>query len=142
MATSHELLAQLLKAQGLSITKPRRSVFEALLSQEPLTMHELVDRTPQIDRASVYRTVELFERLGIIQRLTVGWKYKLELSDKFAAHHHHITCTQCGRTVALSEHELEQVIDQLATQHGFVATGHQIEIQGTCETCRGQQHHQ
>lgn len=98
-------------------------------------MHELVGKVRGVDRASVYRAVELFERLGIVQRLNAGWKYKLELTDKFAEHHHHLTCINCGRTIAMTETELEDVISRLAANHGFSPTAHQIEIQGYCDMC-------
>lgn len=98
-------------------------------------MHQLVERVPAADRASVYRAVDLFERLGVVQRLNTGWKYKLELTDKFAAHHHHLTCLQCGHTTPMNQTELEQVLEKLAASHGFTPTAHQIEIQGYCSNC-------
>jgi Fur family ferric uptake transcriptional regulator len=94
-----------------------------------------VTRTSDIDRASVYRTIGLFEGLGLVQRLNTGWKYKIELSDTFTEHHHHLTCTNCGKTVAMNEQELERFIEQLAREHGFKPSGHQIEIQGVCGGC-------
>lgn len=124
-----------IKREGHSATRVRMAVFDALVGQEPLSMAQLVGRVRGVDRASVYRTVNLFERLGIVQRLNTGWKYKLELTDKFSDHHHHLTCTKCGRTVALSEHELERFIEQLARAHGFTPGTHQIEIQGICQIC-------
>ena len=99
-------------------------------------MRNLVERLAHIDRASVYRTVELFERLGIAQRLYTGWKYKIELTDKFTAHHHHLTCTSCGKTIAMGEHELETFIEQIARRHGLTPTAHQIEVQGICRECQ------
>lgn len=99
-------------------------------------MHELAERASGVDRASVYRTVALFERLGIVQRLNTGWKYKIELTDKFAEHHHHLTCTHCGRTITMNESELEVLISKLAAHHNFAPTSHQIEIQGLCERCQ------
>ncbi|HEY5805836.1 MAG TPA: Fur family transcriptional regulator [Candidatus Saccharimonadales bacterium] len=134
--SSVESFKTILKSSNLSVTKARLAVFEALLSQEPLSMHQLVERTGKIDRASVYRAVELFEQLGILQRLNTGWKYKLELTDKFAAHHHHLTCTSCGRTIDMNEGELEQLISRLARGHSFKPTSHQIEIQGLCTSCQ------
>ncbi len=131
-----ETFKALLKANHQSVTRTRLAVFAALVGEEPLTMHELVGRVTVGDRASVYRAIDLFERLGIVLRLNTGWKYKLELSDLFAAHHHHLTCTQCGQTLALGEGELETVIDKLASAHGFRPTGHQIEIQGVCAQCQ------
>lgn len=134
--SAKEIFASILKEQGYSRTTARLAVFEALLGKEPLSMHDLVLAAPAIDRASVYRAVDLFEKLGIVQRLNTGWKYKIELTDAFMAHHHHLTCTHCGRTVPMNEQKLERFIDQLANEHGFKPTGHQIEIQGLCPDCQ------
>lgn len=136
MSSPQESLVAMLKQAKKSITKVRLAVFAALEEQGPLTMHQLVAKLPGADRASVYRAVALFERLGIVQRLNIGWKYQLELSDKFAAHHHHLSCTRCGRTTALSEAELERFIERLARQHHFLPTAHQLEIQGACQNCQ------
>jgi Fur family ferric uptake transcriptional regulator len=136
MSSARDTFKQLLKTNGQSVTKARLQVFEALLGQEPLAMHTLVERAGQVDRASVYRAVDLFERLGIVQRLNTGWKYKLELSDRFAEHHHHLTCTQCGQTISMNEAELETLITKLAASHRFRPNAHQIEIQGLCEQCQ------
>lgn len=131
-----ESFKHLLKANRYSVTKARLTVFNALLGEEPMSMHELVGRARGIDRASVYRAVDLFEKLDVVQRLNTGWKYKLELSDKFNEHHHHLTCTRCGRTVSLNESDMEQLIAHLARSHGYTPTAHQIEIQGLCAQCR------
>jgi Fur family ferric uptake transcriptional regulator len=136
MSSAQERFRQLLKHNGQSVTTARMAVFEALVGQEPVTMHALVSRVPDNDRASVYRAIELFERLGVVQRLNTGWKYKLELSDKFAEHHHHLTCTNCSSTTAINEVELEQLLARLAESYSFTPTAHQLEIQGLCSDCR------
>ena len=70
-----EQLMNSLKQHGQSLTKPRQVVFAALQGQEPQTMQQLVATCAgQIDRATVYRIVSLFEQLGIVQRLQIGWK--------------------------------------------------------------------
>jgi Fur family transcriptional regulator, ferric uptake regulator len=127
---------ELLKTSGNSVTEARTKVFTTLLGKEPLSMGELVGQVKGVDRASVYRAIDLFERLGIVQRLYTGWKYKLELTDKFAEHHHHLTCIHCGRTIPMNEAELESVIERLSATHDFVPAAHQIEIQGACKACR------
>ena len=103
-------------------------------------MQQLTNKVrAHVDRASVYRTVDLFEKLGIVNRLQMGWKYKLELSDLFTEHHHHATCLQCGSSIALEEDTgLETGIQLLAQEAGFVPTGHSLEIHGLCATCRRQ----
>jgi Fe2+ or Zn2+ uptake regulation protein len=136
MSSVQGTFQELLKQAGYSLTVVRTATFEALLGQEPQSMRTLVSRLPQIDRASVYRTVDLFERLGIAQRLYTGWKYKIELTDKFTAHHHHLNCTNCGKTIAMEENELEAFIEQIARRHGLEPSAHQIEIQGVCLECR------
>jgi len=136
MSSVEQVFHQLLKNNGYSITTARLTVFRALHGQEPMSMHDLVERSRPIDRASVYRALEVFERAGIVQRIYTGWKYKLELTDKFSEHHHHLTCTKCGRTIPMNETALEQFIEHIARAHGFQPEAHQIEIQGLCKTCR------
>ncbi len=131
-------LKALLKKNGASLTKPRKAIFDLLLNQEPQTMQVLAQRAKgQIDRSTVYRIVELFEQLGIVHRLNVGWKYKIELSDVFLGHHHHFYCTSCHKTFNLEPNSmLETMIDSLVSKDGFAPRGHQLEIYGLCETCR------
>lgn len=136
MSSAHDTLTKLLKQHGYSITKPRLAVFNALLGHESVAMHELVEAISDTDRASVYRTVALYEELGIVQRITIGWKYRLELSDAFSDHHHHLSCTVCGRTTAMNESELEQLIGRISAKHHFKPNAHQIEIQGVCQACQ------
>lgn len=126
-----------LKTAGYSLTKTRQMVFTALQDKEPQTMAEVVAAcTGLADRASVYRTIALFERLGIVQRLQIGWKYKLELSDAFHHHHHHLTCRRCGKTIPLPEDaQLEKRLEDLAVTQNFAMHGHQLEIQGLCQNC-------
>ena len=132
-----EQLKVVLKRHGYSLTVQRQIVFAALQEQEPQTMHELVRRCNAIDRASVYRAIALFEQLGIVQRLQLGWKYKLELTDAFAHHHHHFSCVRCGSVQALPEDAvLEKRLATLARAQGVVAQDHQVEIRGLCERCK------
>ncbi len=126
-----------LKQSGNSVTKTRKAVFSALLNKEPQSVNDLYTKLKSdLDRASLYRTVDLFERLGITQRLQIGWKYKIELSDRFHRHHHHISCTNCNMTIPVREDlSLEASIRTLAMEYGFTEVNHQIEIQGLCPRC-------
>ncbi len=128
-----------LKKHRLSNTKPRRAVFSALSTNGhlPVTMQEIISLTSQhADRSSVYRVVHSLEKAEIIKRIHIGWKYKLELSDKFFKHHHHITCINCGYVhVTHDDDKLEREIKALATKCGFTMTNHQIDIKGLCKTC-------
>ena len=125
-----------LKQHGFSLTAARRKVFAALQDQEPQAMHELILHCAGIDRASTYRIVALFEQVGIVQRLHIGWKYKLELTDAFSHHHHHLSCLACGQVIALPEDAaLEKRLLALAQARHFLAQDHQLEIRGHCAEC-------
>lgn len=127
-----------LKNNGYSLTKTRQALFSALLSGKPRTMRELtLDLASVMDRASIYRTVALFEELGIVVRVQQGWKYKVELSDKFSPHHHHLNCTQCGKILSFNEPAgFEKIINNLAEAHLFHLSGHTLELQGLCHNCQ------
>lgn len=127
-----------MKNNGYSLTQARIHVFEALHDEEPLSMAELQLKLDQmIDRASLYRTIALFEKLGIVQRLQIGWKYKIELADDFNFHHHHITCKNCNMTLPVREDlTLEASIKSLAVEYGFTEITHQLEIHGLCPKCQ------
>jgi Fur family ferric uptake transcriptional regulator len=131
-------LSKSLKSNGHSLTKARKAVFIALLDTEPQTMSELAARVgDKADRASIYRTIALFERLGITERLQMGWKYKIELSETFADHHHHLTCIQCGNVTSFEESPaIEDELEEIAQKARFATTGHQLEIRGLCSNCQ------
>lgn len=136
MSSAKEEFAEILKNKGYRLTKSRMAVFNSLYGREPLSMRELIGSNKDVNRASIYRTVELFEELDVAQRLYMGWKYKIELTDKFTVHHHHLTCLRCGKTIAIDQYELERYIDKLAAQRGFKPTTHQVEVQGLCSQCQ------
>ncbi len=99
-------------------------------------MKQLAEACNQIDRASVYRTISLFEKLGVVHRIQIGWKYKIELSDDFHHHHHHLTCLKCGRVIPFEEDdELLQSLNSVANSHNFSIETHQLEVQGLCDEC-------
>ena len=119
------------------MTAARRAVFDALLAtHEPLTMPELAAACPEIDRASTYRVVSLFENLGVAKRVYSGWKYRLELAGEFVHHHHHATCVACGKILALpTAAALEAHIARAARELQFAMQSHELEITGLCANC-------
>ena len=138
MLTTDPLLISALKQSGYSLTSARAQVFEALEKSEAVSMAELVRALDShIDRATVYRTIELFEKLGIVTRLSLGWKYKIELSENFSHHHHHLSCPRCGTVVSFEEGELlQRAIEHIATAKGYRIQDHSLEIRGVCPNCQ------
>lgn len=127
-----------LKEAGQSVTKPRLQVFEALhRANGPVAVSALAGMLEnQVDRASVYRTVALFRRLGFVRDVAVGWRPMVELGDRFDTHHHHLTCSNCGGSAVFEDKNLEAVLVKLAREQGYVLETHQVELSGRCTTCQ------
>ena len=137
MIAKNELFATTLRKHGHSVTSSRKEVFLALEHHEPLSMHKLVEQCPHIDRASVYRSIALFEEIGITKRIYSGWKYKIELSDMFGHHHHHATGVRCGHLYSLDEEPaIESALKAIAARHSFVLTAHEVELSVICKACQ------
>lgn len=138
MTSVESTLALHLKNAGFSLTQPRRLVFAALQEHGPLSMQQLYTQLKnEVNRTTVYRTIELFEQLHISQRVAKGWKYKLELTDEFIPHHHHFTCSNCHASISFDEPALlDNMLETVAKQNGFIVSGHTLEIEGLCSTCR------
>lgn len=132
-----ETLRQILQSHGLSTTEARLTICDALWQKEPQTIRQILDNTKgRINRASLYRTIELFEKLGLINRVYIGWKYKVELSDVLTHHHHHLSCVLCGTITAIhDEQSIEALISGLAEKYGMKAQRHTLEIQAECQNC-------
>lgn len=132
------MLSEKLKLHGYSLTKQRTAVLNALLeSNQALSMGELKNLlADKLDRASLYRAIKIFEECGICIRINIGWKYKIELSDMFKPHHHHLYCTNCNQLIDIQDnYEIENIIEAVAKSYGFSPSHHTIEINGQCRAC-------
>lgn len=136
---NQQLFLETLKKHRLNITRARRTVFDILDTQhKALTMKQLVNAARlTLDRSTVYRTVELFEKIGIVSKVYTGWKYRVELSDIFSSHHHHLTCTVCGEVISFEENAaFEAELQVIAKKHGYSLSAHSLELKGICQSCR------
>lgn len=132
-----ERFKQTLKGSGNSYTTTRRVVFEQLAGSGPITTAQLAKAcAPAIDRATTYRTIELFEQLGIVNRIWHGFKSQVELSEIFTPHHHHAVCQNCATSIDIVNPELEKLLSSIARQQQFLAVSHSIELTGYCEKCQ------
>lgn len=133
-----ERFREILIAHNYHVTKAREATFMLLVHSEPQSIRDLLIKSNgAIDRVTIYRNIELFEKLGIVHRVNVGWKYKLELSDDFVAHHHHLSCLDCGKIIDIEdEQHVDDFIHEVAERFGFEPRRHQFEIEGYCSGCR------
>lgn len=127
-----------LKANGFSNTTSRFRVFEQVRrSKAPLPISIIISKlNGKVDRATIYRTEELFQKLGITKRVYSGWKFSVELGDDFQEHHHHMTCTSCGKIFPIDLPEIENALVKLGRANNFHITDHTVELRGLCDACQ------
>jgi Fur family transcriptional regulator, ferric uptake regulator len=107
--------------------------------QDDATAQELHTRMraqgARIGLATVYRTLAAFREHGVVDTLahSPGELCYRVCSD---THHHHLVCTGCHRVVELADCDLDGWLTGAAERHGFVATGHRLEVTGICAECR------
>lgn len=132
----YDILQQTLKTHHHSVTTPRKEILTALQRHQPCATAELARACPDIDRVTVYRTIQLFEETGIVKRVWLGFKSVIELSELFSPHHHHLVCQRCGTTIEIQEDEVEAMLHDLAEKHHFSLRQHSLELTGECPECR------
>lgn len=131
------LFRQILTSKHYHVTASRQLIFELLNSDAPQSIRDiLIKARGEVDRVSLYRTVELFTQLGIAHRVYIGWKYTIELSDKFIDHHHHLSCLGCGKIIDIQdEAHIDLFIGGVAKKYDFNPLRHRFEIEGYCASC-------
>jgi Fur family ferric uptake transcriptional regulator len=121
----------------------RLRVVEALARRDCCaTAQEIADELRDGDRrvgiASVYRALELLDRLGLVHRLDVGdgvARYEAALAG--GEHHHHVICQRCGRVEQFTDGALERAISALSDRLDYAIDEHDVVLRGTCPACRG-----
>ena len=129
-------LAQV-RAGGLRLTEARRAMLRALAgSKFPLPVEEIHRRSGRgkADRVTVYRSLEAFERAGIVRRHPLEKGRSLFALASPGHHHHHLVCRRCGAIERLPTCDAAGV-EAEARARGFIDLTHVLEIHGTCPRC-------
>jgi len=109
---------------------------------EFISAQELHDQLSSIGQkiglATVYRTLTSLANEGRLDVLRSDSETLYRHCDT-ERHHHHIVCTQCGRTVEVAADQVEKWMQEAAANSGFIVTAHTIEIWGLCAQCQAAQ---
>lgn len=126
-----------LDAAGYRRGGSRERVIDYLATRDcAVTALEIDGDLNEVGRASVYRTLEQLEDLGLVQRVELGRESAaFERVDPAGHHHHHLVCTRCGRVLPFEDEALEEAIHEVRTREGFTVEGHEVTLRGTCARC-------
>ena len=129
-----------LSEQGYRLTPQRMLVLAAIEnSKHHISAEEIyaqvVDKYPHVNISTVYRTLELLNRLGLVTETDLGGgRVRYHPADK--GHHHHLVCQECGKIIDLDESVLSSLKDVLFREYKFSADLRHLAIFGHCADCR------
>ena len=130
-------LLRRLAAAGERLTGPRETVVRALVAQPGGINPESLsyELHPEgVGRATVYRTLDLLERYGMLTKVHVEGCHGYTLCDE--GHHHHLLCSGCGTIIPVDATGIEGEILRLAERLRFRLDTHTLEFAGLCEACQ------
>lgn len=132
-----DIIISRLKASGGRMTKKRELVLGALFTMDrPASAEEIRERAelPGSDLVTVYRNLETFEQLGVLQRVPLeNGKQLFELTAP-DEHYHHLICRECHKTERLDVCVSKEVVNK-AKSHGYSQIAHVMEVYGLCQDC-------
>ena len=135
-----DALTRALDRGGYHLTGPRRKVAEMVAAREGrFSSQDLVVEGRQgprrVGRATVFRSLEIFEAVGLVERVHLpnGEHSYVACAP---AHHHHLICDRCGRSSEIGDLAFEPIAADIEERTGFLVDSHRIELFGLCPECR------
>lgn len=128
----------LLKKAGLKATSARKHILKAFSSDcKPINAEYLYSKlkAKKINQVTIYRTLASMEIAGILKRVDLrkdSIYYELALN-----HHHHIVCTNCGKTEVFDICGIDTISQKILKKSSKFKTisQHSLELFGMCRTC-------
>jgi len=133
------------EARGVRLTAQRRALIETIQEADAhldaaTLLTQARRRDPNIDRATVYRTLDLLKRLGLIDELDLmhlnGEKHYYEV--KTQKDHLHLACFHCGKIEEFDNATFQRLKREIAAQNNFQVQVMRLEVGGLCRDCAAQ----
>lgn len=133
-----ELLIKELKSNSCKITPQRIAVYQAIKESTDHPNAETVFKKlyptyPTMSLATVYKSLELFCNLRLIQVINIGensFRY-----DGRTDGHQHIICTQCQKIEDLNNNIFEDLKYKVAEVSNYKINKQQLCFYGICSDC-------
>lgn len=136
----------LLKEYNLKLTPQRKAILQILYNckghhLETENIYELLvakeGQNRKIGLATVYRTMELFEKIGLVSRLSMeDSPARYELIAHNQSGHHHLICLKCGQIQEIDDKNTQEFKNYILKDKNFEAADKPMKIYGYCSRCR------
>ena len=132
---------EFLQQQGLKLTSERIALVREIFSthyhfEADELLFKMKEKAVKISRATVYRTLELLVKSGMVRRVHLGEDHDHYEHVTGNSHHDHLICTTCGGVIEFHDEELEQRQLAICAKKKFTPTFHNLQILGVCDSCR------
>jgi Fur family ferric uptake transcriptional regulator len=141
-ADVHVEAAARLERSGQRYTAQRRRLIDILTrAGQPLSIPQILRGRKGLAQSSVYRNLADLEEAGVVRRVLLDEEFaRYELTEDLTGHHHHLSCSSCGRTSDVTlpaglERDLDRVLDAVARDAGFADVSHRLDLIGICDDC-------
>ncbi len=139
-------IGQLLAGRGYRVTRPRQAVWEALnTAHAHLTAEEVAQRvhetTPDVNLASIYRTLALLRELGLVRESRLGEDEAARWELAHPDEHFHVVCDRCGRVDHHVGSLVRSIVEHLESSHHFVPERVDLVVHGHCVDCHAPRQH-
>lgn len=127
-------LEALFVEKKLKMTEQRRVIARVISeSDDHPDVEEVYARAAQVDPnvsiATVYRTVKLFEEVGIVEKHDFG-DGKARYEEVGQDHHDHLINIRTGEVIEFVNQEIEALQEKVARELGFKLVDHRLELYG------------
>lgn len=89
---------------------------------------------PAVNITTVYRTLDLMERLGLVRHTHLG--HGAPTYSEQEHQHVHLVCHGCGVVVETERDLLDALADRIGTEHDFDLDVTHVALSGSCRACR------
>lgn len=134
-----ESVYEYLAEHGLRRTVQREAIIEAVLAtREHFHAEELLDMAkkiePSVSRATVYRTLPLLVKSGLLRELDLG-KDVMFYDPNFVEHptHNHLICIDCDKIIEFEDPNMELLENCITRRLGFEPANKHVRIEGRCD---------
>jgi Fur family ferric uptake transcriptional regulator len=129
-----------LQQQGLKLTNERAALVREIFAthyhfEADELLFKMKEKQLKISRATVYRTLELLVKSGMVRRVHLGEDHYHYEHVSGNSHHDHLICTTCGAVIEFHDPELEARQREICARKRFTPTFHNLQILGVCDSC-------
>ncbi len=140
--TAASLRAEL-NERGWRLTPQRETilqVFQNLPNGNHLSAEDLYEMLKQegemISLSTIYRTLKLMARMGILRELELAEGHKHYEINQPYHHHHHLICVRCNKTIEFKNESVLKIGTKTAQKEGYHLLDCQLTIHALCPTCQ------